>query len=410
MTSVRAVLASLLVVAAFGAATAQASEWSIQGKTLAELKLKEEKISGSGGTTTFSVPSLSTTIKCLETKHSGKIFEGGGDEIVTTLSKCEVVKVPTCKVTEPVTIEAKTQIIAAAGVHYAVIEALKEGKPLTTISLTGAECALPLKNEVKGSVAASISLEEVKEEPLKFSEELSTKVNSALKAEGKAELKLTYGTKPASLSGEAKLSLSGAHAGELWQDVVPALLCKKNEPLCEVGESYGIPTTLKLEVETATKFVFGALEPSCTASVFEGTTTNAGPPLRGTFTTVNFTECVGGLCPVRVIGGTPFSFELFTNDNGNGSMTVNGNGGGNITFEVVCGGLTCQYRTGAAFGFGLFGGAGATPARIFRAAPVNLTLVAGAGCAGTAKWEGVAATGGAIRYNFALPNPMYMSS
>jgi hypothetical protein len=411
MRSIKLMLAAVLALLAMGVvgascASALESEWAIEGEGLAELKLKEEK-TGGGGAISISVPGLGTTVKCLESSESGKALEGGSAEIVASLTKCEVVKLTACKVTEPVTMEAKAVLIEAGGYFYAKLEALKAEKPLMTVFVKGKECSLAEENKVTGKVAATVSTEETKEQPLVFSEATSKKVNEGLKAEGEAELSLSFGKQAASLSGQLLLSLKGANVGKEFMLAPRTKLCKE-APMandrCPATKNYAAGTTLTFTNNAEFKFVFEALEPACKIGFLKGTTSAAigSPMLNGSLSTVEFEECGGG-CSAKALK-MPWKVQFDATGAGDGNLILR-----RAFFKLFCGGKTCVY-SGHFLSFAIFG---ATPSANFNSPPQPLIKEEEGSeptCPGFALWEGVIAVGGELTFNVAAPAPMWVTS
>jgi hypothetical protein len=401
-----------LAISGIAAGSAQAieSEWLIEGETLAGLGLKEEKLSITGGAFTLSVPSKEITIKCSKVEGTGKILEKGADEISASLTGCEVAKFATCKVVEPIKVEGKSVSILTGGNYYRKLESLKEGVALTTVSFKeGTECALPLKNEVTGSVAAGISGEELVKQPLTFSESLSTKVNKSLAGESLAELKLSYGAAKAQAiaSGELILALAGAKAGKVWQDANMTHICDTapNANNGCTGVAYPTETDIKTEQLAALKLKFGKVV-TCTSSKWEGKTkANNGAPLPGKFTVFAFTGCTepGGNCTVDTGTGTaPYNFFFETLVGGVGRIAVK-----QVKFKIICGALTCEFGTMATLPFLIGPGMGAT----FSPGGVYILPRTGgpaADCGANMEWE--KSGGGAVGYKFLAPTKIWITA
>lgn len=407
------VLAALAVSGiAAGSAEAIESEWLIEGETLSGLGLKEEKLSLTGGAFTLSVPSKEITIKCSKAEGTGKILEKGADELSASLSGCEVAKLASCKVVEPIKLEGKSVSILTGGNYYRKLESLKEGVALTTVSFKeGTGCALPLKNEVTGSVAAGISGEELVKQPLTFSESLSTTVNKLLAAESLPELKLSYGTAkaPATVSGEFVLTLSGAKAGKVWQDANMTHICDSapdaNNGCTGARIAYPTETEIKTEQLAALKLKFGKVV-TCTSSKWEGKTkANGGAPLPGKFTVFAFTGCTeaGGNCTVDTGTGTaPYNFFFETLVAGVGRIAVK-----QVKFKIICGALTCEFGTMATLPFLIGPGMGAT----FSPGGVYILPRTGgpaAECGANVEWE--KSGGGAVGYKFLAPTKIWITA
>ncbi len=411
MRSRKLILVLVLGIATLGAhaASAQALEaqWTIAGESLAELTLKEEKVSSAGEKSmSLSIPGLKATVECKKASTSGKIFESGTDELTTTYTSCEVVKNAACKVSEPMVMETKFKVIEVGGQYYDELEALKEGKPLTTVLITGKECTLPAESKLTGAVVADTPPEEAKEEPLLFSEAISNTVNKALKEESKAELKLSFGTQAAYLSGESIEALSGANAGKEWDLVVRTKLCPNNENACAAGTNYGSGTVLKFEnaeVNVLFRYSLSGVEKevSCNVSKMEGKTTfGVGSPLlNGIFTTLTFQECAGGVCSVTA-ATSAYKIQFGTTGLGDGLMTMRF-----PQFKVVCFGKTCVYGAWI-LRFSVEGG----PFAYAYAPRLPIGKETGdAACSAFGTMEGVGTINKELKYRFLAPSGMYLT-
>jgi hypothetical protein len=409
---VLAVAICLVVFAAVGIARAE-GEWEVAGRTLAELKLKEEKLTVANKSLTLSVPGIGVTISCGEGSASGKLFEGGGDELATSFSKCEVAKLAACKVTEPVTMEAKTVPLAAGGSFYEKLEALKAEKPLMTVFVKGKECSLAEENKVEGAIAGEVTLTEQKEQPLSFSEALSKTVNEKLKADGKAELKLSFGKQTAYLGMKPVLSLAGANSGAEWQRAENTRLCDSEAEIaqdrCPAGKDLPSGTTLKAVNRTEPRFFYevsgNPVSVPCNVSKLTGTTSAAvGAPLPGTFSAFEFLQCASGACPVAAVG-TPFQFHLEVSGPGSGNLTI-----ASPSFKIVCASKTCVYGA-ADIQFSFVGGPIIPPAWSARG-PKQLSSQMGSdmACSATGWLEGVVGAGGLLEYRWTEPLPVFLTN
>jgi RHS repeat-associated protein len=198
-------LMAVLAIAAICASAAPAAVWTIEGKTLAELGLKEESITSTAVPFTIEVPKLSLKVECEAEKGSGKIFSPSTDEATMELSKCKVVESKVCTVTEPIVIKAKTELIKKAGIVYDVLTA-KEAEQLGVLKLKGEACAFPLELKLKGSTAGQLGLEEMVKQPLKFAKATAEAAGTSMLA----------GTSPAFFVATSNRQLSGVHAGGKW--------------------------------------------------------------------------------------------------------------------------------------------------------------------------------------------------
>ncbi len=355
------------------------------------------------------VPGLKTTLECKKGEASGKILEGGKDEITTKFTTCEIVKTPTCKVSEPLTVSTKFKMIEAGESYYPDFEALKEGSPLATIVLTGKECTLPAESKLTGAVAAEILLEEeAEQEKLKFSEAISSAANKSLKEGSEAELKLLFGKETASVSGEFVPPIR-EQAKRPWRPAVFTRLCSEREPRCPEFVNppviYDTGTEIEIENVVQNKFVYkvgaNTKEPICNTSFLHGPTTSAGAaPLRAEFLVVGFFECGGGACTVEA-GATPFPIRFEATGMGRGTMTIL-----KPSFQITCEGVACVYQASRMI-FKVLPGV----APELESGPQPMVKTAGSAetCSATAKWEGIAMVGGKLWYEIA-PKPLYVTS
>lgn len=412
---VRLLLVSALCALTLGGVVASSahavqSEWMIKDKTLAKLKLKEETVTFTGGPLAFSLTGKKITIECSKAEGSGKIFQGGTDEAKVTLTGCTVAGAPVCKVTEPVKLEAKSQLIWA-GDYYRKLEPLVEGKPLATILFKEGECSLPPKSEVTGSVAANFSSEELTSQPLTFSEEITSTVNKGLKEAGKAELKLSLAKISVILSGKLSTKLSGANSGKEFHSVAMTKLCEEppEQGFCPEGDAWEAGTLLRLEhaAPVVTKFRIGLASFQCTNAVLGGpTNVEEGDPLTATIETAAFTECNSG-CETRV-RELPYEARIEARGaTGHGILTLIA-----PKFEFECvgpeGPEVCIYSA-ARLEFRLL--TGGTPASL-SSAPLGMMVQGGssANCLATGFWEGTTAGTNWIKYVFEAPGSLYVTS
>jgi hypothetical protein len=355
MRTIKLLIASLLGVLAIGAVVSgsvQADEWRIESETLLERKLKEENVSLVSKPIALLVPGFGLTITCEKAEGGGKIFEGGSSEFKATLKTCttKVEKAEkTCSVSEPVVMEGKAQRIFAGKNTYEKLE--PKGKALAIIKLTGAECFLPEKTEVTGSIAGEVPSTEQAELPLKFSTKISETANKELKSEEKPELKLAFGKQSASLSGEITSKLSGANAKKNFQIGVLARLCMFIEPNCPFSE-YVLTTPLEVRNISPLKFEYGLVEVVCSEFVLEGATQARDFNPVGSFASATVESCSweGEECTVIPLE-LPFKMDAERPPivTGNGFFSLWGpNLSTDFKFKIVCGEKTCIYgRLGA---------------------------------------------------------------
>jgi len=195
----------VLGVAAVWASAAPAAVWTIEGKTLTELGLKEESVVSTAAPFTIEIPKLSLKVECEAEKGSGKIISPSIDEATMELSKCKVVESKVCTVTEPIVIKAKTELLKKAGIVYDVLKPLT-GEVFGTLTLKGETCALPKELKLTGGTAGQLGLEELTKQPLKFSKAIAEAAGTSMLA----------GTSPAFFVGTSNRELSGAHKAAKW--------------------------------------------------------------------------------------------------------------------------------------------------------------------------------------------------
>jgi len=404
-------LAALLAVLAVGmicAPVAQGvdSEWLIENRSLSELKLEKEELSLSSKALTLSVPKLATTILCKENAGSGGILSNGTAQFKLTLGECEVVKIPTCELIEPVGFNAKSELIEPGGEFYEKFVPL-EGTSFGTLKFTGEECALPESMSIKGAVAATMTAGMKVEHTLEFSKEISEKANAALKAETQPELSLLAGAHTASVAAAVLAALSGASEGEAWEQAGGRVkLCKNNTGnRCPAMENYPAKTPIKAKSEVEILFTMGALQTRCSESWLEGATdVSDGPRLTGTLNTTVFANCTNTSCTVSfpLITTSPYPFYFHLNMQGAPNFVARIE-----ELRFSCGATTCLYRT--TINVPVVNGAPAT----FAAPAGGLAMIRLAGsdgnCAEGGTWVGF--SGGATaaaKYKFEKPNPVYV--
>lgn len=195
-----------LAVAALCAGSASAAVWTISGKTLAELGLKEESAASSAAFFAIEVPKISLKVECEVEKGSGKIISPSTDETTMELSKCKVGASKVCTVGEPVVIKAKTELIKKAGIVYDVLGA-KEAE-LGTLKIKGEECALASELKLKGTTAGQLGPGEEVKAPLIFSKAVAEAAGTSLLAGA--------GASPTFFTGTSNRTLSGAKTGAKW--------------------------------------------------------------------------------------------------------------------------------------------------------------------------------------------------
>ncbi len=209
-----ALLATALAVFALGAVgTAQAFEWTIEGKTLAERGLSSQTTAGSKGSLTLSATVLGSPFKvsCTESS-SGKISQGGLGENTLSLSGCAVAEPAGCTVAEPISLVAKTELTKVGGVFTEKLTPAAEKFGSIKIQKCGVAGTYP----VKGSTAG-------KNEGYPTQQETHTVEFSAAISEA-AGTQLTFNGQPATLSGSTREYLTtgapwGTNKGSEWGHV-----------------------------------------------------------------------------------------------------------------------------------------------------------------------------------------------
>jgi hypothetical protein len=377
------------------------SEWVINGETLSELSLTEEEISITGGSTSI-ILSSGSKLTCKKSEGNGKVFQGGTDEVLLTLTSCELVKFPECTVSEPVKLEMKT--LASSGSYYEAVQALKEGSPLSTVTLKGKCNSLPEKSKLAGTVAAEVPEEVTPEPSLSMSQGLTETVNDELEAAEYEKLQLTFGEQPAYLEGKLVTMLAGENAGMTLDDWIFTRLCKvaaTQQNTCPGDQFWPAETEIKLEKETSMKFAVGVATTVCSVSKMKGQTAIEGSaPLEGTLS-IEFTTCTEG-CTVTVVKESHvFLLEAMNlpGQVGNGFIGIV-----DPEFKFACPNGTCLYHIGLV-GISI---KGENPAKLI-GRPFIMEYVSGPpACAATINWEGTGA-GGQFQYKFEAPAPLYVT-
>jgi hypothetical protein len=395
------VLALVLVLPGRAVAHATESEWMLDGSTLTELEKSEASVSLVSKPVTLTVPSKSLTIECKKDEGSGKIFKGGTQELKATLTGCTVAKSEACKV-ESLVLNVKTKMISAGDVYYEKIEAAKEGSPITTVVIKGEKCTQPKETAVKGSFAAEISMEELAEPPMKFSEKLSETVNKELKAEGESELSLSFGESAAHFVGEF---VPPPILPPRQEEPLPfTRLCDTKGATCAGLHIYPANTPFVALSQVTINFRMGTspvIETNCSTSGFEAETTAiSGAPLPATTSGEgwDFVPCSEDKCTVTSLG-MPYALKFFALNYGDGVILVK-----EPSFKIVCGGKTCVYGL-SRMRLVVGGGKGGTEPAQLVLPPTALEPKAGsdAACVNNGNVEQAPPTGGAAFYKVVDP-------
>lgn len=376
-------------------AQAEESEWMLGGETLSELSLEEEEVSVSDTPVTIAVPSLEIKIECKKDKASGKIFKGGSSEVTGELTKCEIPKASSCKVTEPLVVQTKAELIYAGGVYYDKFGLAKGKSSLATVVLSGEKCGLPKETKLSGSFAAQLSLEDSESLPEKFSEATTKSVNKALSEEKEAELKLTFGEATAYMEGE--FTLVPPLPPGLMRRLPKTKLCAVQVRTCLPEDTFGMGESVETTNVGGAYFAFEGKEIACMASSFGAVIGVPSTQVGISIPEFRAEECDGGCTIEPTAPGGEF---LTSGGPGNGRLFMD-----SPKIELNCGETFCVYGRDTIVFF-VTGGMPAT----FKANPgVNLTKKAGSdeGCANGAKWYGP--MGGGMTYNATMPNPLYVT-
>jgi hypothetical protein len=387
-----------LAAAVPSSALATEAEWLVGAQTLAERELKEEEVSFDGGPITLSVPSFSLTIECKKVGGTGAILEGGTDELPILLSSCSAGS-SGCTVSEPVTLEAESELVVATNLAYQELRPAGKGELLATIAFEGVKCTLPEEVNITGEVAGLDSLESHVSQPLTFSKEITEVENEESESE---KLELQFAGKAAYLSGSIKLHAVGGLTGEAMTLVPESKLCEVlNAGTCPGGKNYLVNSAVKLENEVNMKFNYNKGTVVCGSSKLEGhTLADSGAPVPGRFTVANVTSC--GACTVSSLGRPYFIGMYRRNFTGDGFIDVS-----RVELKIVCPAITCVF---VAMPFQLAVEGHLTAPKAKKSAFTMSRVVDGsaAGCDTTATWEGEGG-GGDIKYKILAPNPLFLT-
>ena len=203
---------SVLALMVLSATCAQAQfEWQIEGKYLSEYEVEEATTTASAGSTLkLSIPWYATTITCNKLGSAGgAVRPGGSSEATLNLTSCGLSGPPfvaeTCKVIEPVQLSIEGSIKEAGGDIFALLAGVEAGATMGAVAFKeGTECPLPTSNAVKGSLASSVSREEVPLQPFAF----GPTAEEALPGHG-----ITFGGHAATFAGTMNVLLAGTVKG-----------------------------------------------------------------------------------------------------------------------------------------------------------------------------------------------------
>jgi hypothetical protein len=193
-------------------------EWSIAGVPLSEEEGEEALILGSAAKAfKIEIPWYATTIECKALSiPSGGLKPVGEGSATIRLAECSLSGPPfvaeTCKLIEPVDLKVTISLVEHNAELYALFKPQEEGKPLATVTFKKeTECPLPLSNSLSGSFVGATSETEAIEQPIEFNATTSALFSGD---------KLTFGIRPATLTGKASLDLWSVYKGEKWAPVV----------------------------------------------------------------------------------------------------------------------------------------------------------------------------------------------
>lgn len=378
-----ALVLAALVPATIGTTIAGAAEsphWAIEGNTLRELKLTSETVTGklkSETTAKISVPKLGTTLACKSvTVSEGKLNREGGRTLTLPFSECSYEKVKTCTV-DSFTVKAKGRLVLHAGTVYTIFEPLTEKGSLAEILSLGAECPLPAKVSLSGSIATPLGSQALVEPPL-----TTITSESTLKLIGAAELK--FGINSATLTATLLPSLSGGNKGEAWGTSLDAgaALCKAELESCSTATTFTTTTELKGSLSTGTEAVveteLGAVK--CTKSSIKGNALGKeSEMLRGEVSSLTFESCKSGAkeCTTTT-EKLPYTGELTYTETGDGTIDFAALKAAS-SVKIVCDGIvSCTFGGAAKLQFD-----GGEPATIL-ASKESLSVTSGSLCPGKA--------------------------
>lgn len=207
----RVVIATCVVAACLsivGVGAAQAFEWAIAGKSLEELKLKSESVSGKAGSTFEIAAQNGITVKCGQASTEGLVITSmsGGLEGGITLSSCTVPTAEKTCTVEPIKLKVVGQFAERNRETFVVFKG--SSSELATLFFAGKFCLIPEEEPLAGMVAGKLGTGEGTERTIEF---------SATAAKGAEVSALKLGSSAASMSaGKLGLSLSGANKGKAW--------------------------------------------------------------------------------------------------------------------------------------------------------------------------------------------------
>lgn len=213
-----AILAALFLMALTAGAAQAEGEWTIGGKTLAELKVGEESLTGSlDGAFTYTQALVTPgdfTIKCSQFELTkGKLLAKGLADIAFLFTKCALFPLtkPEEEVSSCIVSEVKINASGLATLHstkkFIVFEPSGETPTLSYTIQKETECPL-LAGEflVQGSFSAEAATGKVTQALVLGNKEVDSLLGT----------KLARGTTTPTISATLLLSLSGANKSKEW--------------------------------------------------------------------------------------------------------------------------------------------------------------------------------------------------
>jgi hypothetical protein len=365
----------LLALAPAQASASESPAWLISGKSLSELKLSSESLSGGLApetTAQLSVPGLSTTIFCGSvTLEKGLIESTDKGTLTLAFSKCTAEKVEGCTVTS-FTVKAKGSLKLHGGKVYEFLEPA-EGANFAVILISGAKCVLPKENTLTGSFAA----------PVKTDEEEAEQAIAPVTSEAALTLLgvgLKFGKQAATLSSPLWLALSGANKGKAWGSAPKPgpVLCEAELEVCPTFATFAAKTEVKGELAKETEAVLSTslATPKCTTASIAGQALESeGGLLNGEISAWKFESCKSGATSCTVAAkNLPYKAAFTYTEAGNATIAISALKEA-PRVEVVCGSLiSCTFASPAQLTF-----EGGEPAAI-KASEAALSVVSGSKC------------------------------
>ena len=204
---------SLLAPLAMATGTAHAAEYTIGGKTLTELGIKEESVKGTGGAFSFSFTPAGVPIKIDCTSallDGGSIAPKGAFSGEILFSGCTMVFngfPEVCAVSNVRTVKLKGGLVTHSKEVYNVLSP-KEGTTFMLFTASDGTESCPIKGEknISGSIAALTEAGERVEQPWTFSPAITSLLAT----------NLFYGAAVVSVNGKMSLALSGPNKAAKW--------------------------------------------------------------------------------------------------------------------------------------------------------------------------------------------------